>query len=141
MAVHNCQSVDKTALQMYNCAMVSKVGKLESYIGTQISLLRKSRALSQEDLAGRVSVSYQQIQKYEKGLTRISISRLYSLAQALDVPLSALLPDSTEPETAPLTGGYSLTADEVKLLKLYRQVSTERMKKIVHDYLRTVNES
>ena len=125
---------------------MTNVGPLETAIGKRISALRKERALSQEDLADRLSVSYQQVQKYEKGRTRISVSRLYDLAAALGVPLTELLPEelvtegSTSAENA-ITGGFSLDRDEIRLLKLYRKVESERMRKIVLDYMRTINES
>ena len=119
---------------------------LETHIGIRISALRRERALSQEELADRISVSYQQVQKYEKGRTRISVSRLVDLAAALGVRLAELLPDETLAPTLPstddiLTGGFALTRDEIRLLKLYRKVESERMKKIVLDYMRTINES
>lgn len=49
---------------------------------------------SQSDLGGAIGVTFQQVQKYEKGTNRVSISRLISIAQALDVPLGALIPAS-----------------------------------------------
>ena len=43
--------------------------------------------MSQEVLSGKLGVTFQQVQKYEKGLNRISASRLFELAQALRVPV------------------------------------------------------
>lgn len=125
---------------------VTNLGHLETEIGKRISAFRKERALSQEELADRLSVSYQQVQKYEKGRTRISVSRLYDLSVALCVPLNELLPAEEIAAGLPsakseLTSGFSLTRDEIRLLKLYRKVESERMKKIVIDYMRTINES
>ena len=119
---------------------------LETHIGKRISALRKERALSQEELADRISVSYQQVQKYERGRTRISVSRLCDVAAALGVQLRELLPEEVLAAEVPsaedsLTSGFSLTRDEIRLLKLYRKVESERMKKIVLDYMRTINES
>ncbi|TVR85348.1 MAG: XRE family transcriptional regulator [Spirochaetaceae bacterium] len=125
---------------------MENAGDLEQYIGTRISDLRKERALSQEDLADRISVSYQQVQKYEKGRTRISVSRLVDLAAALGVGLNELIPDEVrapklQHSADTLTGGFSLTRDEIRLLKLYRKVGSERMRRIVLDYMRTISES
>lgn len=125
---------------------MTNVGPLETEIGKRISTLRKERALSQEDLADRLSVSYQQVQKYEKGRTRISVARLCDLAAALGVPLNVLLPEELMAAGVPsagkvLTGGFSLDRDEIRLLKLYRKVESERMRKIVLDYMRTISES
>lgn len=44
--------------------------------------------LSQEELAGRIGISFQQLQKYETGENRISAARLFRLAGALDVPIT-----------------------------------------------------
>jgi transcriptional regulator with XRE-family HTH domain len=44
--------------------------------------------MTQADLAKAVSVSFQQIQKYEKGVNRVSASMLFNIAKALDVPVS-----------------------------------------------------
>jgi transcriptional regulator with XRE-family HTH domain len=58
------------------------------YVGKQIKALRAERDVSQTALADAVGVTFQQIQKYEKGSNRISASRLHEIAVALDKPIA-----------------------------------------------------
>ncbi len=60
-------------------------------IGRRIRTLRLARGLSQEACSTQLGISFQQLQKYEKGQNRISACALYRLAEILDVPPSALL--------------------------------------------------
>ena len=65
--------------------------ELDSYIGTLLRMLRLMVGMSQEALGEKLSLTFQQIQKYEKGTNRVSASRLYELVQALDVPAQLFL--------------------------------------------------
>lgn len=56
--------------------------------------IRRSRGLTQEWLAARLGLTFQQVQKYERGANRISCSRLMDIARALHVPPSAILPEA-----------------------------------------------
>jgi transcriptional regulator with XRE-family HTH domain len=62
-------------------------------VGSRIRLLRKGAQMSQTDLAEQLGVTFQQVQKYEKGITRVSAGRLTKIAAALGVPVSELLGD------------------------------------------------
>ena len=61
---------------------------IDKEIGRRIKLLRKSKGFSQIELAGKIGVSFQQIQKYEKGSTRISVARLQEIAHAIGVNIA-----------------------------------------------------
>lgn len=68
-------------------------------IGARVRSLREQRHVTQAGLAGRIGVTFQQVQKYEKGTNRIAASRLQAIAQVLDVPASILLgetPDASD---------------------------------------------
>ena len=68
--------------------MVSRLPRsTDTYVGSRVRLLRIQRNLTQQGLAERLGVSFQQIQKYEKGANRISASRLQHLSQIFDIPL------------------------------------------------------
>jgi transcriptional regulator with XRE-family HTH domain len=56
--------------------------------------------MSQEILAERLGVTFQQVQKYEKGLNRIAAGRLYDIAGALDLPIEAFFADSAPAKTS-----------------------------------------
>ncbi len=58
-------------------------------IGQKLRALRLDRGLSQSELGGMVGVTFQQLQKYEKGTNRVSAGRLARIATALDVPVTA----------------------------------------------------
>ena len=57
-------------------------------VGAKIRIKRKAEKMSQQELAQQVGVKFQQIQKYETGKNRVSASRLFAIARALDVPIN-----------------------------------------------------
>jgi len=61
---------------------------IDAHIGSRLRLRRLMLGISQESLGERLSVTFQQIQKYEKGTNRVSASRLYEMAQIFDVPIN-----------------------------------------------------
>ncbi|HCU59032.1 MAG TPA: hypothetical protein DIC64_03530, partial [Alphaproteobacteria bacterium] len=66
---------------------------VDVYVGTRIKVRRNVLALSQQDLADALGLTFQQIQKYEKGLNRIGASRLWDIAQILKVPMDFFFSD------------------------------------------------
>ena len=60
----------------------------EEYVGMKLRWLRSKRRVSQEKLGDRLGVTFQQVQKYEKGSNRVSASRLYEIAKILEVDIS-----------------------------------------------------
>ena len=65
------------------------------YVGSRVRLRRKMLGLSQEKLGDKLGITFQQIQKYEKGTNRVGASRLQAMASALEVPIAYFFPDST----------------------------------------------
>ncbi len=63
------------------------INEIDQYVGNRLREKRQRLDLSLPDLAVRLDVSFQQIQKYEQGQTKISISVLYQLAKVLHVPV------------------------------------------------------
>ena len=61
--------------------------RLDVALGARIRRFRKARRISQEQLADAVGVTFQQIQKYERGANRVSFSRLAQIAAALQEQL------------------------------------------------------
>jgi len=61
---------------------------IDLHVGQRLRQRRRLLGLTQQKLAEAVDIRFQQIQKYESGANRISASRLWSLAQALDVPVA-----------------------------------------------------
>ena len=60
--------------------------EVDAFVGAQLKILRKTAGFSQTDLAKQVGVTFQQIQKYERGSNRIGASRLWELCKVFDVP-------------------------------------------------------
>ena len=61
---------------------------IDKHIGYKLKLRRVDFGMSQEALDEKVGLSFQQIQKYEKGANRISVSRLFELTRILEVDIS-----------------------------------------------------
>lgn len=64
------------------------------FVGSRVRMRRKMLGLSQEKLGDKLGITFQQVQKYEKGTNRVGASRLKAMAEALDVPISYFFPDS-----------------------------------------------
>ncbi len=61
---------------------------IDHHIGSRIKFRRVMLSMTQEQLGDALGTSFQQIQKYEKGINRIGASRLHTLAKSLDVPIT-----------------------------------------------------
>ena len=67
--------------------------RVDVQVGSRIRLLRQGAQMSQTDLAEQLGVTFQQVQKYEKGMNRIGAGRLTKIAAVLGMPVSELLGD------------------------------------------------
>ena len=74
-------------------------------VGARLRLRRNMLGLSQARLGEAIGLTFQQVQKYERGANRIGASRLYELSRVLDVPVSFFF-DDTDPVRAPAMGGF-----------------------------------
>lgn len=74
---------------MKNTATKTKgrVDALDKFIGQRVRKLRVVKGLSQEKLAEQLGITFQQVQKYEQGTNRISVSRLIYISKALGTPI------------------------------------------------------
>ena len=66
---------------------------VDTHVGNRVKLRRNLLGLSQEKLGEALKLTFQQVQKYERGVNRISASRLYGLSRVLDVPISFFFDD------------------------------------------------
>ena len=71
---------------------------IDRAVGARIALRRQALGLTQSDLARGVGISFQQIQKYERGENRVSASRLYGIAATLRATPADFLPSKTDLE-------------------------------------------
>ena len=74
---------------------------IDVHVGSRIRLRRTLLGMSQERLAEAIGLTFQQVQKYEKGANRVSSSRLYDLAGILDVPLAYFFDEMSAGVSAP----------------------------------------
>ena len=80
---------------------------IDVHVGSRVRLRRTLLGLSQEKLGETVNLTFQQIQKYERGSNRIGSSRLYELGKILDVPVSFFFDDM--PDDVQAFGGGNPT--------------------------------
>ncbi|MBY6044395.1 helix-turn-helix domain-containing protein [Phaeobacter italicus] len=90
--------------------------EIDIFVGTMIRQTRRLRGMSQKQLANEIGIRFQQVQKYEAGTNRVSASRLWQIANALEVPLVKLFPAEDGPEAVPT----ELAPAETRLLLAYR---------------------
>jgi transcriptional regulator with XRE-family HTH domain len=74
------------------------------HVGSRIRMRRNMLGMSQEKLGESLGITFQQIQKYEKGTNRVGASRLQAIASILDVPVSFFFADAPGTESSELTG-------------------------------------
>ena len=80
--------------------MSDKPNPIDVHVGRRLRLRRTLLGMSQERLGQLLGLTFQQIQKYERGVNRIGSSRLYELGQILDVPISFFFDDMSDSEGA-----------------------------------------
>ncbi|WP_257786725.1 helix-turn-helix domain-containing protein [Sulfitobacter alexandrii] len=91
---------------MFNQRFQIMTHPVDAHVGKKLKQIRTLRRLSQTDVARKLNLSFQQIQKYEIGSNRVAASRLFELAQILDVPPSYFFDglhdnSNTAPKTDP----------------------------------------
>lgn len=74
--------------------MAEQPHPVDVHVGTRVRMCRTLKGLSQQKLAASLGLTFQQVQKYERGANRISASRLWELGQILDVPVSHFFEDA-----------------------------------------------
>lgn len=75
----------------------SRVTPIDAHVGSRVRLRRTMMGLSQEQLGDALGVTFQQVQKYERGTNRVGASRLFDLSRVLDVPISFFFDDLPPP--------------------------------------------
>ena len=78
---------------------------IDVHVGARVTIYRKLAGMSQESLGAAVGVTFQLVQKYERGTNRIGASRLFAIGKTVDVPISVFfreLDGPTEERPTPL---------------------------------------
>ena len=125
---------------------------IDKKIGQKIRQIRKGWGLSQSELAERIGISFQQVQKYEKGSTRISVMRLLQISEALGVRITAFFEEGEGiPKVSDFASKYAsgapppetiqpLNKEEITLLKLFRKTRNRKVRQGILKQLRGVIE-
>jgi transcriptional regulator with XRE-family HTH domain len=125
---------------------------IDVHVGARVRLRRTTLSLSQEKLGEALGVTFQQVQKYEKGSNRIGASRLEAIARFLEVPVSYFFKDAPG-QASPSGPGFAEDPDATELLRILRNPETRdlakafsgiqdpKLRKRILDLVRTLTEN
>ena len=110
--------------------------KVDTHVGERIRRRRRAMGMSQEDLAGSVGLTFQQIQKYERGANRVSASKLYQIAQTLNAPVAFFFDGLANPVENGVSEGATrafihdmpLAPEERELVNLFGKLNSRRLR-------------
>ncbi len=122
---------------------------VDIHVGSRLRLRRMLVGLSQEKLGDSMELTFQQIQKYEKGVNRIGASRLFKLSQVLDVPVQfffegmpstgiAANPGMAERDTDAFLYEFLNTRDGLELNRAFIKVGDSNVRRSVIDLVRSL---
>jgi transcriptional regulator with XRE-family HTH domain len=120
--------------------MTKSPNEVDRHVGSRVRMRRMMIGMSQEKLGEALGLTFQQVQKYEKGTNRISASRLQQIAGVLGVSIDFLYGDAARSETgqtgfaeapgAPYEAEL-LTSDGLRLLRAYREITDPKVRRVV----------
>ena len=112
---------------------------IDIHVGKRIRHRRWMVGMTQQQLAGRVGIKFQQIQKYETGMNRVSASRLWEIAQTMEVPVAHFFEGREEANVS--AEGQDLLADK-DALELVRSwyAMPEKQRRRLFELARTMSE-
>lgn len=84
---------------------------IDVHVGNRVRMRRMLIGMSQEKLGEKLGLTFQQVQKYEKGSNRVSASRLHHMAQILNVPVQYFFDDLPEGSGSEEHAGFSESAE------------------------------
>ncbi len=114
---------------------------VDTHVGGRLRLRRTLLGLSQTELGRRVGLTFQQIQKYEHGTNGIAASRLWQLAEVLDVPVSFFfddMPDAAPRASEPFDPETLLLGrrETLELARCYYRIRNPYMRRRVFDLVK-----
>jgi transcriptional regulator with XRE-family HTH domain len=112
---------------------------VDRHVGARLRLLRLQRGLSQSEVAGRVGLTFQQLQKYEKGSNRVSASKLFELAAVLNVPVQDFFEGASgNGHTAHQEALQIASRVDIEILQLMGQIDDGPLKRNIRGLLQAV---
>lgn len=134
----------------------SRPSPIDVHVGGRIRLRRTLLGMSQERLGEALGLTFQQIQKYERGVNRLGASRLFDLSRVLDVPISFFFDDMPEPLAREYGGaavrravGFAEPQDSfeddalhrretLELVRAYYRITDQGVRKRVFDLIKSL---
>ena len=123
---------------------------IDVHVGGRMRLRRMVVGMSQEKLGEHLQLTFQQIQKYEKGVNRIGAGRLYRISQALGVDVSFFFEDLpgdvearrgnefSEPDATPFLMDFVATPEGLQLNSAFAKISSPEARKRIVDLVKTL---
>lgn len=132
----------------------SRSNPIDIHVGSRVRLRRTLMGMSQERLGEALGLTFQQVQKYERGVNRVGASRLYDLSRVLDVPISFFYDDMPEsvggirppsrsqpgfPDTQDSFGDDTLSRREtLELVRAYYRITDPGVRKRVFELIKSL---
>ena len=128
-----------------------KVHPIDQHVGARLRMRRLMLNMTQSELAKALGLTFQQVQKYEKGANRVSASRLQRLSVILKVPVPFFfdgapqvhgLPDPTEAEAnneAAALNRFLATSDGVALVKAFPRIRDAKVRRAIVALVEQIN--
>ena len=113
----------------------------DAIVGRNIRLQRHARHMSMTELGGRLGVSYQQVQKYEKGMNRVGSGRLARIAAIFGIPVEALFDGAADSrQGAHRTSPLDLIAEKepFRLVEAFAQIKNRSIRRSILKLVETV---
>lgn len=129
-----------------------KPNPIDIHVGGRIRLRRMMNGLSQERLGEQMGLTFQQIQKYEKGANRVGASRLFQLAKVLEVPISYFFDDLetdssdngqvgfAEPKSQDFVLEFLNSREGLELNRAFVKIQDPQVRRRVIDLIRSLAE-
>ena len=122
---------------------------VDRHVGSRVRLRRKILNMSQESLGKALGVTFQQVQKYERGVNRIGASRLHAMSLVLDVPISYFFEGMDEPgtmtgvaegEQSPMMYDFIQSTDGVALASAFSRIKDPKVRRRVIELIRAFSD-
>jgi len=122
---------------------------VDTHVGSRVRMRRKLLGVSQDQLADSLGLTFQQVQKYERGANRISASKLFRIAEILSVevsyffdglpdPIEGVGTDSTMSHVHDVMHAFLQTSEGVELAEIFPRIASGRVRRQILDLVRTM---
>ena len=117
---------------------------VDSHVGLRIRMRRKEMGVSQERLAESLGITFQQVQKYERGANRVSASKLWEIATALRTPVSYFYDGLSDRESAAAQRNaaqdFLLSTDGIELMAAFPRITEASVRRKIIELVCVVAE-